>query len=351
MKTLGLAFLLSLPLFGQGGFGGGYTPPGSSGGGGTVTDVSVVTANGVSGSVATSTTTPAITLTLGNITPTSVSTGGTPPSLTPGTGGAFALAEGTVPSVCAASAVICIYGDSTQHGVKASFNNGSYLPLVQGPASATSGHVATFNGTNGGLLQDGGALPTVTGGACTNQFVRSLNGSAVPTCNTVSLTADISGIAPVANGGAVAQGSNACGTSDLCASGNLTQAQIVSLTSTGSSWINVIAAPASGSMILVDQFFIESAYNGTAYGGGSVVELFYGTAAVPATGATCGNTNLTTAQKSICTAAGAVLNVNNVTSYNATAINIGVNGASFTCGSTCGPLYYWVKYRIVTGLQ
>ncbi len=46
---------------------------GSGGGGsGTVTDVSVVTANGISGSVANSTTTPAITLTLGFITPTTV---------------------------------------------------------------------------------------------------------------------------------------------------------------------------------------------------------------------------------------------------------------------------------------
>ena len=45
---------------------------GGGGGSGTVTDVSVVTANGVSGSVATSTTTPAITLTLGNITPSQV---------------------------------------------------------------------------------------------------------------------------------------------------------------------------------------------------------------------------------------------------------------------------------------
>ena len=45
-----------------------FTP----GGTGTVTIVSVVTANGVSGSVATDTTTPAITLTLGNITPTTV---------------------------------------------------------------------------------------------------------------------------------------------------------------------------------------------------------------------------------------------------------------------------------------
>lgn len=50
------------------------TPPGS---GGTVTTISVVTANGVSGSVANASTTPAITLTLGAITPTSVAASGT----------------------------------------------------------------------------------------------------------------------------------------------------------------------------------------------------------------------------------------------------------------------------------
>lgn len=47
-------------------------PTWSTPSGGTVTSVSVVTANGVSGSVATATTTPAITLTLGAITPTTV---------------------------------------------------------------------------------------------------------------------------------------------------------------------------------------------------------------------------------------------------------------------------------------
>jgi hypothetical protein len=50
---------------------GGYTTPAGSGSG-TVTSVSVATANGVSGTVANATTTPAITLTLGAITPTSV---------------------------------------------------------------------------------------------------------------------------------------------------------------------------------------------------------------------------------------------------------------------------------------
>jgi hypothetical protein len=49
----------------------------ASGGSGTVTSVSVTTANGVSGSVATATTTPAITLTLGAITPSSVAATGT----------------------------------------------------------------------------------------------------------------------------------------------------------------------------------------------------------------------------------------------------------------------------------
>jgi len=50
---------------------------GAGTGSGTVTDVSVTTANGVSGSVATSTTTPAITLTLGAITPISAAFSGT----------------------------------------------------------------------------------------------------------------------------------------------------------------------------------------------------------------------------------------------------------------------------------
>lgn len=44
------------------------------GGAGTVTSVSVVSANGISGSVATATTTPAITLTLGSITPSQIVT-------------------------------------------------------------------------------------------------------------------------------------------------------------------------------------------------------------------------------------------------------------------------------------
>lgn len=50
----------------------GKTGDGGGGGTGTVTSVSVTTANGVSGSVANATTTPAISITLGAITPTTV---------------------------------------------------------------------------------------------------------------------------------------------------------------------------------------------------------------------------------------------------------------------------------------
>ena len=51
-------------------------PQYTGGGGGSVTSVSVITGNGISGSVATATTTPAITLTLGAITPTSIVSSG-----------------------------------------------------------------------------------------------------------------------------------------------------------------------------------------------------------------------------------------------------------------------------------
>lgn len=93
----------------------------------------------------------------GNIKGTSIATGTSPPAVTAGTGGVVAAAtEGTAPSVCTAVTVDCVYADSTQHGLLASFNNGSYLPLIQGPASSTSGNVVSFNATNGGLTQDTG---------------------------------------------------------------------------------------------------------------------------------------------------------------------------------------------------
>ncbi len=70
---MGIKFANNKPVFTVGGSDGG----GGGGGSGTVTSVSVTTANGVSGTVATDTTTPAITLALGAITPSSVAAVGT----------------------------------------------------------------------------------------------------------------------------------------------------------------------------------------------------------------------------------------------------------------------------------
>ena len=56
---------------------GAWSTPAGGGGSGTVTSVSVVSANGVSGSVANASTTPAITLSIGAIAPTSVAATGT----------------------------------------------------------------------------------------------------------------------------------------------------------------------------------------------------------------------------------------------------------------------------------
>ena len=72
------------------------------GGSGTVTSVSVVTANGVSGTVATETTTPAITLTLGAITPSSVNVSGLTASeivITDGSKNLVSAAVATYPSL------------------------------------------------------------------------------------------------------------------------------------------------------------------------------------------------------------------------------------------------------------
>lgn len=139
-----------------------FKAPSASTGGGTgcvTTGTGVQTGDGAGGC----TNNAGVTISSNNLAVTGgISSGSSPPSVTPGTGGVWAPAEGTAPSVCPAAGVDCVYANPTQHGLLADFNNGGYKPLVQGPTSATNGHLATFNGTNGGLLQDGGAVPTGT---------------------------------------------------------------------------------------------------------------------------------------------------------------------------------------------
>lgn len=109
------------------------------------------------------------------------------------------------------------YGMRDNAGIIETKNaGGSWLPL---PTSSTLPTAASFltrvaeanlsNETALGTLASGLVLnatgtgiPTIYAGAsCTNQFPRALNASGVATCATVSLTLDVTGTLPLANGG------------------------------------------------------------------------------------------------------------------------------------------------------
>lgn len=138
--------------------------PSSGAGSGTVTSVSVTTANGVSGTVATATTTPAISLTLGNITPTSVHTSTTVDADGPLITGLNGGNEGSVilngsstgsltlgPSAAALGTVTVTIPDVTDTLVvlaaAQTLSNKTFVAPVLGVASATS--LTTGNGTSG----------------------------------------------------------------------------------------------------------------------------------------------------------------------------------------------------------
>jgi len=106
---------------------------------GTVTNVSVVTANGISGSVATSTTTPSITLVLGDITPTTV-------------------------------------------------NGVSFSAFMGAPSSLAVFGTSSITGTNTGDVTKSG------------QTYLSLSGQAL-TANQINLTSHVTGVLPGGNGG------------------------------------------------------------------------------------------------------------------------------------------------------
>lgn len=181
----------------------------TSGGGGTVTSVSVVTNQGVSGSVATATTTPAITLSLGALTGVTSFNGlvvtANTGVITTGTwnGTAIAIANGGTGQTTKAAAFDAlqpmttggdlIYGGASGTGTRlTNGNSGQVLtsagttlaPTWQTPTTGTvtAVSVASANGFTG--TSSGGATPALTLATSINAPVLAGNGTAISAATT-----------------------------------------------------------------------------------------------------------------------------------------------------------------------
>lgn len=167
-----------------------------AGGGGTVTSVSVVTANGVSGSVADATTTPAITLTLGAITPSSVNA----LTLTAQTNG-FTIAGGTTPATLTVAANANVAGTNTGDVTIGTANGLSLVgqAISLGRASDAAFGAVQVDGTT--ITATNGVISAVSGGAgtVTTVSVVTANGFAgsvadASTTPAITLTTSVTGM-------------------------------------------------------------------------------------------------------------------------------------------------------------
>ena len=170
-------------------------------GSGTVTSVSVTTANGVSGTVATATTTPAITLTLGDITPTSVAATGTVTgSNLSGTntgdqtitlsGDVSGTGTGAITTTLSTTGVApATYGSATEVPVFAVGADGRIL-AVTNTTITSAGTVTSVDATSSGT---NAAALTITGNPITTSGILDFQ------LNTFTDT--IPGVVPASGGG------------------------------------------------------------------------------------------------------------------------------------------------------
>jgi len=150
-------------------------------GGGTVTQVSVVTANGVSGSVANDTTTPAITLSLGAITPSSVN--------------GVTLSGSSTPTL-AVTGTSSISGANTGDQTSVTGNAGTATALQ----TARNINGVSFNGTANITVPaaaetlTGSALPALSGANLTALNASNLGSGTVPDARFPSTLPAVSGV-------------------------------------------------------------------------------------------------------------------------------------------------------------
>jgi len=157
---------------------------------GTVTSVSVVTANGLAGTVATATTTPAITLS------TTIS------GVLKGNGTAISAATAGTDYAPATSGSSILYGNGS--GGFSNVSVGTGLDFTAGSLTNTGGtvtHTAGALTASAVVVGNGTDDVKVLASLGTTTTVLHGNAAGLPTFGAVVLTADVSGILPGANGG------------------------------------------------------------------------------------------------------------------------------------------------------
>lgn len=183
------------------------TPIGGGGGGG-VSSVSVVTANGVSGVVANPTTTPAITLTLGDITPSSVAAVGT-------------ITGSNLSGTNTGDQVISLIGDVTGSGTgtfsttlsntgvsAGTYGSASQVPVITVDAKGRVTNIEnislTYSGTVTSVAVSGGSTGlTTSGGPVTTSGTITLGGTLAITnggTGATTATAAINNLLPAQGG-------------------------------------------------------------------------------------------------------------------------------------------------------
>jgi hypothetical protein len=192
----------------------------------------------------------------------------------------FLTQEGTIPTGLSTATQDDCYADSTQHGLLCNFNAGTTLPLVQGPASSTSGHAVKFNSANGGLLADAGysatAIPLadLATQAADTMVANMTAGSGVPTAVAMPTTAH--GVW-LAEGTATAPAATAAGTANqVLASGgasadptykswaDLDSTQFIAATGTAQAQVVTLAPAATALVSGLEVNFLPVAANTAA---------------------------------------------------------------------------------------
>ena len=170
--------------------------------GGSVTNVSVISSHGISSSVATSTTTPVITLSLGAITPTSVSAIGT-------------IIGSNITGINTGDQIITLTGDVTGSGTGSFATTLATVPIAKGGTGQTTANLA-FNalapsqtGNIGKFLKTDGTntfwapgdgTGTVTSIGITVPSFLSVSPSTITTAGTFAVTLSGTALA-IVNGG------------------------------------------------------------------------------------------------------------------------------------------------------